>query len=212
MRSSLLALATLLAFGALPAAAHDGSSHAAPAPATEATATPIVARPAEEERARQYFTDLPVVTQDGRELRFYSDVLKDRVVLIGLFYTQCKEACPLTTARIAEVQDILGEDLGGDFTLISLTLDPENDTPEVLKRYADKFKARDGWLFLTGRPDYVKEITRRLGHTGDDIAAHATQYFLGNVKMARWTKLAPNLPAPLIAEHFRRMADYSKAQ
>jgi cytochrome oxidase Cu insertion factor (SCO1/SenC/PrrC family) len=190
MRSSLLALAALLALGAPPAAAHDGTPHAAPAAATEATATPIVARPAEEERARQYFTDLPVVTQDGRS----------------------KQACPLTTARIAEVQDILGEDLGRDFRLISLTLDPENDTPEVLKRYADKFKAREGWLFLTGRPDYVKEITRRLGHTGDDIAAHATQYFLGNVKMARWTKLAPNLPAPLIAEHFRRMADYSKAQ
>ncbi|HSA83080.1 MAG TPA: SCO family protein [Geminicoccaceae bacterium] len=211
MRTSRLALAALLALGAWPAAAHDGASHPAPT-APEGAATPIVARPAEEERARQYFTDLPVVTQDGQELRFFSDVLKDRVVLIGLFFTRCTEACPLTTAALAEVQDLLGEDLGRDFALISLTLDPENDTPEVLKSYAEKFHPRDGWLFLTGNPENVRFITRRLGHTGDDIRAHATQYFLGNVKLARWTKLAPNLPPAAIAEHFRRMAGYSEAQ
>jgi protein SCO1/2 len=210
MRSSRLAFSLLLALGAWPAAAHDGSPHAVPTVATGATAAPIVASTAEEERARQYFTDLPVVTQEGRELRFFSDVLKDRVVLIGLFYTRCKEACPLTTAALAEVHDLLDEER--DFVLISLTLDPEHDTPEVLKDYAAKFEAGDGWLFLTGKPENVKFITRRLGHTGDEIAAHATQFFLGNVKMARWTKLAPNLPPALIAEHVRRMASYSAAQ
>jgi protein SCO1/2 len=212
MRSSLLALGTLLTLGAWPVAAHDGSSHAPPTAATGAAAAPIVGRPGEEERARQYFTDLPMVTQDGRELRFFSDVLKDRIVLIGLFYTQCKQACPLTTAALAEVYDLVGEEMGRDFALISLTLDPEHDTPEVLKDYAAKFEAGDGWLFLTGKPENVRFITRRLGHTSDQIAAHATEYFLGNVKVARWTKLAPNLPPSLIAEHVRRMASYSEAE
>lgn len=206
-RKALLALTVMLAIGTFPAGAHDGKSHVGTA---EAETTRVVATPSEETRAREYFTDLPVVTQDGEELRFFSDVLKDRVVLIGLFYLDCKEACPLTIQKLAEVQDLLGAELGQDFLLISITLDPENDTPDLLKDYADKFQAREGWLFLSGRPENVKQIVRRLGHRGENIAAHSTEYFLGNVPLARWTKLAPNLPPEVIAQHFRRMADYSK--
>ncbi len=207
---TLLILVTLMVFVASMAAAHEGSSHAEPNKLLTNTAVP--AKPdGVEEKARSYFTDLPVVTQDGQQLRFFSDVLKDRVVLISLFYTNCKEACPLTTEKLAQVQDQLQDDMGRDFLMVSITLDPEHDTPEILKRYADKFAPKEGWLFLTGEKQILNEITRRLGHTIDQIEAHNVHYMIGNVKIARWAKIPPHLPAEIIAERLRLMANYTAA-
>ncbi len=128
---TLLILVTLMVFVASMARAHEGSSHAEPNKLL--TNTAVTAQPnGAEQKARRYFTDLPVVTHDGQQLRFFSDVLKDRVVLISLFYTNCKEACPLTTDKLAQVQDQLQDELGRDFFMVSITLDPEHDTPEIL--------------------------------------------------------------------------------
>jgi len=206
-RSAIAALA-LASLAAQPAAAHDGQDHGSGVAEPGAAATVVIEPmdPVAEEKARAYFTDLPVVTQDGKELRFFSDVLKDRVVLISLFFTNCKGACPLTTARLAEVQDILGDELGRNFTMISISLDPERDTVPAVKAYADKFEARDGWLFLTGKPENLKEITRRLGHVSANVEEHNTHYFIGNVAEARWVKVRPNAPALGIVEELRRIA------
>lgn len=151
--------------------------------------------PAAEEKARKYFTDLPVVTQDGEELRFFSDVLKGRIVVVTLFYTECTGMCPLTNQKLAEVQDMLGDAMGRDYYFVSVTLDPETDTPAVMKDYAEKFGAKDGWLFLTGNKDDIKTITRRLGQTDENIATHNPFFMLGNVPRAHWTRLPPNQPA-----------------
>ncbi len=151
--------------------------------------------PAAEAKARKYFTDLPVVTQDGETLRFFSDVLKGRIVVVTLFYTECTGMCPLTNQKLAEVQDMLGDAMGRDYFFVSVTLDPETDTPEVMKDYAEKFGAKDGWIFLTGDKDDIGTITRRLGQTDDNIAAHNPFFMLGNVPRAHWTRLPPNQPA-----------------
>src|SRR5262245_23297244 len=67
-----------------------------------------------QEKARSYFTDLPVVAQDGKERRFFSDILKDKVVLIYLFFTSCENTCPVINQALANVQDMLGDRLGSE--------------------------------------------------------------------------------------------------
>jgi cytochrome oxidase Cu insertion factor (SCO1/SenC/PrrC family) len=215
----ITALVSLLAFGAVPASSHGTESHAAGNAGDSQIKLPrlptIAAKAAPaadvEEKARRYFTDLPVVTQDGKELRFFSDVLKDRVVLVSLFYTNCTGMCPINNAKLAEVQGLLGDSLGRNIFLVSVTLDPENDTPEALKDYASKFEAKKGWLFLTGEKNNLKKITYRLGQTSPQIETHNPLFMLGNVGAAHWSKLRPNVPAEAIAMRLRLMADDSVA-
>src|SRR5262244_3155724 len=116
-----------------------------------------------------YFPNLPVVTQDGKALKFYDDVIKGKIVLISFIYTNCPDICPLTTARIAQVEEKLGEIVGRDIFLISLTVDPERDSPERLKGFAEAFGAGPGWLFLTGRPDHIRLINAKLGNKSQTL-------------------------------------------
>lgn len=152
-----------------------------------------------ETKARDYFTDLPVVAHDGRELRFFTDLLKDKIVLITLFYTECTGMCPIINNKLSLLQDKLGDRLGKDVFFVSVTLDPETDTPEVLKDYAVKFEARDGWSFVTGRKADIATITRKLGQVGDDIAGHAPYLMVGDVKRAVWKKFRPDVPEEVMA-------------
>ncbi len=207
---TLLILVTLMVFVASMAAAHDGSSHAELGKLL--TNTAVTAQPnGAEQKARQYFTDLPVVTQDGQQLRFFTDVLKDHVVLVSLFYTNCTGMCPLTNQKLAEVQDLLGDEFGQKFRFVSVTLEPETDTPEVLKDYAEKFEAKDGWLFLTGEKKDLEQITNRLGQAGREKETHNPFMMIGNVGIARWSKIAPNVPGEIIAARLRQMASYTAA-
>jgi protein SCO1/2 len=153
-----------------------------------------------EASARSYFTDLPVIAQDGKERRFFSDVLKDKVVLIYLFFTNCENTCPVINHMLSNVQDLLGDRLGKDITLVSITTDPARDTLSVVKEYSDYFGPRPGWLFLTGERQNIEAIDRRLGHTSPDPTAHTTFLMVGNVAKAKWTKLKPTAsPAEIVA-------------
>jgi cytochrome oxidase Cu insertion factor (SCO1/SenC/PrrC family) len=193
------ALASLYA-SSPPAAAHEGHDHA-----SEAALTP--APNPDHERARDYFTDLPVVTQDGQKLRFYTDVLKDKVVLVNLFYTSCEDACPMITSKMAAVQDLLGDDLGRIIHFVSITVDPETDTPAVIKEYAEHFQSRDGWLFLTGEKEDLSTIVRRLGQPGDNVEAHPPFLLVGDTRRAYWRKLMPNVEDKPLAAALRKLAD-----
>jgi protein SCO1/2 len=151
-------------------------------------------------KARSYFTDLPVIAQDGKERRFFSDVLKDKVVLIYLFFTSCENTCPVVNQTLSNVQDLLGDRLGKDITLISITTDPARDTPSVVKEYSDYFGPRPGWFFLTGERQNIETIDRRLGHTSADPTDHIAFLMVGNVAKAKWTKLKPTAsPAEIVA-------------
>ena len=88
-----------------------------------------------------YFSNLPVVTQDGKTLRFYDDLIRGRIVVISFIYTSCADLCPIETARLAEVKDKLGDAVGRDIFFISMSVDPEHDTPDMLKAFADAFDA-----------------------------------------------------------------------
>jgi len=166
----------------------------------------------EDARARAYFTDTELVTQSGRTVRFYSDMLKGKIVLVSLFYTSCEGICPVVNANLAEVQDLLADRLGKDMALISITLDPKKDTPSVIKSYADNFSTGEGWHFLTGKPEDVTSIIRKLGHLTTTPNDHTGLLVLGNVSTATWTKMAPNAPPLAIVEKLKLLAEGGLAQ
>jgi len=110
-----------------------------------------------------YFPNVPLTTQDGKVVHFYDDLLKGKNVVINVIYTKCVLSCPLETAKLSQVQHKLGDRVGKDIFFYSITIDPKNDTPEVLKAYAEKFHAGPGWLFLTGKGEDIQLISNRLG-------------------------------------------------
>jgi protein SCO1 len=135
-----------------------------------------------------YMPNLPVVTQDGKTLRFYDDVIKGKVVVVNFIYTNCPDICGLTTARLAQAEEKLGDAVGRDIFFVSLTVDPENDTPEKLKEYADGFHAGPGWLFLTGKPEDIRAINYKLGERSTDLREHRQEVVLGNDAIGLWAR------------------------
>ena len=133
-----------------------------------------------------YLPDLPVVTQDGKTVRFYDDLIKGKIVVISFIFTACRDFCPITTARLAQVEEKLGDSVGRDIFFYSITVDPENDTPEKLKAYAEAFRAGPGWLFLTGKLDDIRAINSKLGEKMRSLTEHRNEIVLGNEATGRW--------------------------
>lgn len=145
------------------------------------------------ERIRQrYFPDLVLTTHEGKRVRFYDDLIKDKIVIINFMYAKCEGICPPVTANLVKVQKLLGDRLGRDIFINSFTLKPEQDTPEVLKRYADAYKAKPGWTFVTGAPADMETVRRKLGFTDPDPARdadktnHIGNLSYGNEPLLRW--------------------------
>src|SRR5438093_3674105 len=105
-----------------------------------------------------FFPNVTFTTHQGKSVRFYDDLIKGKIVAVDLIYTTCKYACPLETARLAQVQRLLGDRMGRDVFFYSITIDPDHDTPAVLAEYAEKYHARPGWVFLTGSNVDIESI------------------------------------------------------
>jgi protein SCO1 len=139
-----------------------------------------------------YFPNVTLTTQDGRPVRFYDDLLKGKIVAIDLIYTTCQYACPLETARLAQVQQVLGDRVGRDVFFYSITIDPEHDTPAVLKAYAEKYHAGPGWLFLTGTATDIELISRKLGLYSEPNPSnkdgHTPSLLVGNEATGQWMR------------------------
>ena len=146
--------------------------------------------------ARQYFTDVRLITQNGDSVRLYSDLLKDKVVVINAFFGSCTGSCPKMAGVLAGLQDRLGDHLGKDVFLLSFSVDPETDTPEKLKAYAERFHAKPGWLYLTGDKDNVDLALAKLGQKVARKEDHLTIFIIGNDRTGRWKKVfAPSSTA-----------------
>ena len=204
------ATGVLLPAGAAFAGDGRNASAAASAPVEQVATPPATATG--DAKARAYFTDLHVVTQHGQDLRFYSDVLKNCIVVVTLFFAGCTGVCPINNEKLAELQTLLGDAMGRDVFFVSVSVDPEHDTVEDLAQYATRFGAGKGWLFLTGDKDDIGTITRRLGHTGSDPEAHTAFFMLGNVPRAHWVKVAPYEPAEAIFNRLKEMMAASDGQ
>jgi protein SCO1/2 len=138
-----------------------------------------------------YFPNIELTTQDGKTVHFYDDLIKGKIVAIDLIYTSCEYSCPLETARLAQVQKILGDRVGKDIFFYSITIDPKNDTPEVLKAYAKKFHAGPGWTFLTGKKEDIEFLSKKLGLYSDPALTkdgHTPHLLLGNEPMGQWMR------------------------
>lgn len=138
----------------------------------------------------EYFPNVPLTTQDGKTVRFYDDLLKGKIVAIDLIYTQCKANCPLETARLAQVQKMLGDRVGRDIYFYSISIDPERDTPEILKAYTEKFHVQPGWTFLTGKKEDIDLISKRLGLSSQtdkyDADGHTPTLLVGYPDKVQW--------------------------
>lgn len=137
-----------------------------------------------------YFPNVELVTQDGKVVRLYDDLLKGKSVAINVIYTDCKDECPLETARLVQVQRLLGDRVGKDVFFYSISIDPQRDTPAVLKEYAGKFGAN--WLFLTGKPEDIKLVTKKLGLSRMSDASnkdgHTSSLMLGHEPGGQWMR------------------------
>jgi protein SCO1/2 len=139
-----------------------------------------------------YFPNVTLTTQHGDKVRFYDDLIKGKIVAVNLIYTTCKYACPLETARLAQVQRLLGARMGRDVFFYSITIDPQHDTPEVLKQYADTFDAGPGWLFLTGKQEDIDLISRKTGlyskPESSNPDGHTPHLLVGNEVTGQWLR------------------------
>jgi protein SCO1/2 len=138
--------------------------------------------------AQKYFTDVELVDQDGRKMRFYSDVLKGKTVVINAFFTTCTSVCPPMSRNLEKIQEALGDRLGRDVFIVSISVDPVTDTPERLKAYSQKFHAKPGWIFLTGKKENVDWALYKVGQYVEEKNDHTTGIIIGNEATGLWKK------------------------
>jgi protein SCO1 len=139
--------------------------------------------------AERYFGDAVLINQDGKQLRLYTDLLRGNVVIINSFYSSCRGVCRVTIPVFKQLQDDLGERVGKDVRLVSITVDPESDTPEVLKQYAAGVGAKPGWDFLTGDKETVDQVLYKLGLYTETKEEHSNIFVVGNEPTGLWKKV-----------------------
>jgi protein SCO1/2 len=157
-----------------------------PSSATEA------AKPADPQEktppAQKYFTDVLLTNQDGQQMRLYSDLLKGKVVVINVFFSTCHGSCPVMMRTLSTIQDWLGDRLGKQVRIISLSVDPEMDSPAKLKEYAQQLKARTGWYLITGERKNLDLALSKLGQYVQVKEDHSNIMIIGNETTGLWKK------------------------
>lgn len=200
-RAASARIAAALLLGALSgvstASAHGTGDHAkADAPAA----------------ARVQLEDTLLLDRYGVERRLKSDVLGDRVAVVNFVYTTCTTVCPVASATFAQLQERLGARLGTQVRLVSITVDPQRDTPARLRAYAAKHDAGMHWTWLTGRKDAVDAALKGFGAYTPNPQDHPAIVMIGDARSGQWTRLY-GFPAvaEILAEVDRRIAERAAA-
>jgi protein SCO1 len=158
-----------------------------------------------------HLPNVPLLTHEGKRVLFYDDLIKDKVVTINFFYAKCDEICPMVTANLAKVQKLLGNQVGRQIFMYSITLKPEEDTVDAISEYREMFNARPGWTFFTGKPGDIESIRRGIGFTypepalDKDKTQHIGNVRYGNEPLMLWAACPGVAHAPWIAESFSWM-------
>jgi len=148
--------------------------------------------PSRERIRDRYFPNLSLTTHEGRNVRFYDDLVKDKIVVFNMFYAKCEGICSPVTRNLVRVQKLLGDRMGKDIFIYSFTLKPKDDNVAALKHYAQMHKVKPGWLFLTGKPDDMELLRRKLGfvdpdpEVDKDLSNHIGVIKFGNEPLERW--------------------------
>lgn len=136
--------------------------------------------------------DTMLVDQEGREVRFKSDVLGEKTVAIQFIFTTCRAICPVMGAAFARLQDRLGDRLDKDVSLVSISIDPVTDTPVRMKKWGEQFGARPGWRLLTGEKGNIENLLKALEATNHN----APVVLLGNLRTGEWVRSYDDITAP----------------
>jgi len=138
--------------------------------------------------AEKYFTDVELINQNGQKMRLYSDLLKNKVVIINSFFATCPGSCLPMMRNLQKVQTALVDRVGKDLFIVSISVDSTVDTPLSLRNYAKKISAGPGWYFLTGEKTNVDSALRKLGQHVDNKEAHTNIFIIGNERTGLWKK------------------------
>ncbi len=138
--------------------------------------------------AATYFGTLPLVDQHGNTIDLYRDLLQGRTVVMNAFFADCKMTCPVMASAYRAIQSRFADRLGRDLVLISITVDPTNDTPPKLHTLAKQLQAKDCWYFLSGSPEQVNAALRRIGLHTDNRDGHSNVFLIGNDRTGLWKK------------------------
>ncbi len=167
---------------------------------------PTVSEAARQRIQQLHLPNVPLVTHEGKHVRFYDDLVKDRIVTINFFFAKCEEICPTVTANLAKVQKLLGDQVGRGVFMYSFTLKPEEDNVSVINHYREMFGAGPGWTFLTGKPDDIERLRKGIGFTypepaiDKDKTQHIGNVRYGNEPLMLWAACPGMANPPFIAE------------
>ena len=162
---------------------------------------------------RRHLPNVELITQDNQKVHFYSDLVKDRRVVIQFMFARCKDICPIITHHLVEVQRLLKGRVGSDIFFYSITLSPEEDSPRDLKAYAKMHGVGQGWMFLTGKPDDILLLRKSLGFFYDDPKEdtdrnnHSGMLVVGTEPLMRWAMCQGGADPKWIATVIQTEAD-----
>jgi protein SCO1 len=156
---------------------------------------------------KRCFPNVPLVTHEGRRVHFYDDLLKDRIVVLNVMYANCESICPRITSNLLAAQKLVRARVTRDVFFYSLTIKPQEDTPEKLRAYAEMHHVGSNWLFLTGKPDDLELLRLRLGYADPnpekdrrDKALHSGMVRYGNEPLSQWSSIQGSADPEWIAE------------
>ncbi len=159
-----------------------------------------------------YFTDVELVTQDGQTVRLYHDLMADRIVVFNAFFTECTGVCPLMAKKLAALQREFAQHMGKDLHLISMSVDPIQDSPRELAKFAERYGAGPGWYFIGGNKANVDLALAKLGQYVDDREAHSNILLMGNLRTGLWKKVMGLADETELARQLREVLNDPGAQ
>lgn len=178
------ATTSAIAITTTPASAADTSPEAAP---SASTPTPTTDKP--RNGAAIYLADLPLIDQNGKPVDLYKDYIAGRRIVLHSFFARCEGSCPVMMTTLQALQKQLGPRLGKDVHIVSITVDPDHDTPQVMADYARRVQAKPGWHFLSGNSAQVTTALRRIGQYTDAPENHMNLIIVGNDTSGDWRKV-----------------------
>jgi cytochrome oxidase Cu insertion factor (SCO1/SenC/PrrC family) len=148
-----------------------------------------------------------LVNQDGKKVRLYEDLIKDKTVAISFIFTRCTYVCPMNGALFSKIQNELGERLGENVFLISISMDPQADTPQELQKWGASFGRKTGWTLVTGQFDDIARVLKAF--TGDAPGpreTHSSYFYVANDRTGTWDFMFGHMSSREVVEKLGELA------